>query len=117
MVLVLAVPYAAYLYAQGGEAALARMENGGFLFNLLFNISGILLFYIPLEGFFGLTIGKLVTGTRVVDARGGRPTLGQAFLRTLGRLIPFEPLSVLFADEDGRGWHDALPDTFVVRKR
>lgn len=117
VVVVLAVPYAAYLYAQGGEVALARMENGGLLFNMMFNISGILLYYIPFEGFFGLTIGKLVTGTRVVDARGGKPTLGHAFLRTLGRFIPFEPLSILFSDEDRRGWHDSLPDTYVVRKR
>lgn len=75
-------------------------------------------YYIAMEGLFGLTIGKLVTGTRVVNEKGGRPTFGQAVGRTLCRMIPFEPFSLLFAgDGEARGWHDSIPRTYVVRKR
>ena len=77
-----------------------------------------LLYYVPMEGLFGFTVGKLVTGTRVVNAQGGRPTWGQAFGRTLCRLIPFEPFSLFFSkDGEVRGWHDSVPKTWVVRRR
>lgn len=111
------VPYAAYLYAQGGDAALARMEETSFLSDLAIAALMLLVYYIPMEALFGATIGKFVTGTRVVNERGGKPTLGQVIARSFARLIPFEPLSVLFMDEDKRGWHDSLAATYVVRKR
>ncbi|TXH77424.1 MAG: RDD family protein [Lysobacteraceae bacterium] len=111
------VPYAAYLYAQGGDAALAQLEETNFLRDLVIAILMLLIYYIPMEALFGATIGKFLTGTRVVDERGGKPTLGQVVARSFARLIPFEPLSVLFMDEDKRGWHDSLAATYVVRKR
>ncbi len=78
----------------------------------------MLTYYIAMEGFFGFTVGKLVTGTRVVTEGGGRPRWGQVVGRTFARLIPFEPFSVLFSnDKERRGWHDSLPKTYVVRKR
>ncbi len=83
-----------------------------------FGILVMLLYYTPLEALFGCTLGKLVTGTRVVNERGGKPSWGQALGRSFARLIPFEALSVLVASEGQvRGWHDALPRTWVVRKR
>jgi uncharacterized RDD family membrane protein YckC len=48
----------------------------------------IALYYILLEGFFGRTVGKFVTGIKVVrEADGQTPGLSNAFLRTLLRLI------------------------------
>ena len=71
-----------------------------------------------MEGLFGATVGKWVTRTRVVDERGLPPSWRTAFLRSLARFIPFEPLSLLFAGaDDPRGWHDRMPGTRVVLRR
>ncbi|MCU7728640.1 RDD family protein [Actinoplanes sp. KI2] len=48
----------------------------------------VLLYYTLLEGLTGRTVGKFVTGIRVVDAQTGRvPGLLSGFVRTLWRLI------------------------------
>lgn len=109
------IPYAAWLLANGGDAALAELETPNFLRDYAIGIGMMLVYYITMEGFFGVTVGKLVTGTRVVNEQGGKPTWGQALGRTFGRLIPFEAFSVLLSD-DRRGWHDSLSKTWVVRK-
>lgn len=116
---VIAVPYVAYLYWQGGDAAMDALENQRNLVrDYVIGVFATLLYYITLEGWFGWTIGKLVTGTRVVNEKGGRPGWKQVMGRTLGRFIPFEPFSLLFAnDADKRGWHDTLSKTHVVRRR
>ena len=87
-------------------------------FKYLYTTSSISIYYLLMESAFGLTVGKLVTGTRIVDEQGGRPTFGQIVGRTLCRMIPFEPFSLLFAGSgEARGWHDSIPRTYVVRKR
>jgi uncharacterized RDD family membrane protein YckC len=54
---------------------------------------GAAILYFPIgEGVWGRTIGKLVTGTIVVDATGHAPGLLKASLRTLLRLIEVNPL-------------------------
>jgi uncharacterized RDD family membrane protein YckC len=111
------LPYAAWLYARGGEAALAALETPNLLRDYGIGIAAMLLYYIPMESLFGFTIGKLVTGTRVVNADGGRPRWGQIVGRTFARFIPFEPFSLLFSSDERRGWHDSLPGLYVVRKR
>lgn len=51
--------------------------------------------YFPVtEMLFGKTVGKLVTRTRVVNAAGRRPSLLQAVVRTLFRLIEVNPVLV-----------------------
>lgn len=99
------------------EAALRyRQTPTGWVY--VYALSTIMAYYVVMEGLFGFTVGKLVTGTRVVNAQGGRPTFGQAFGRTLCRLIPFEPFSLFFSkDGEVRGWHDSVPKTWVVRRR
>lgn len=80
--------------------------------------ASVLVYYTVLEGCFGWTIGKLVTGTRVVDASGLRPRLGQVLLRGLVRFVPLDPFSLLLsADDVRRSWHDWLSRTWVVRRR
>ena len=107
-----------WLAVNGDEAGLAAMEQPNLLRDYGIGILAMLLYYVPMEGLFGFTIGKLVTGTRVVDAQGGRPGWGQVFGRTLCRLIPFEPFSLFFSkDGEVRGWHDGIPKTWVVRRR
>lgn len=102
----------------GGDGASKWIAGMGFWQEQLLGIGMFLAYYIVMEGLFGLTIGKWITGTRVVDERGGPPTWRQVVLRSLARLIPFEAFSLLFS-EDGvaRGWHDRLPRTRVVMRR
>jgi uncharacterized RDD family membrane protein YckC len=102
----------------GGNPALQALNTPNPLRDMGFGIVTALLYYTPLEAFFGCTLGKLVTGTRVVDERGGAITWKQALGRTVCRFIPFEAFSVLFSSDDPlRGWHDRLPRTFVVLRR
>jgi uncharacterized RDD family membrane protein YckC len=41
---------------------------------------------------FGRTLGKLVTGLIVINARGTRPSVGEAVIRTLTRFIEVNPV-------------------------
>jgi len=47
-------------------------------------------YYLILEALTSQTIGKLITGTKVVNADGTRLTFKKALGRTLCRFIPFE---------------------------
>jgi len=74
----------------------------------------LFLYYFLLETIFGCTIGKLITGTKVITTSGDRPPLKDILLRTLCRFIPFEAFS--FFGESGTGWHDRFSKTIVVKK-
>lgn len=53
-------------------------------------IVGVL--YFPVcESIWGRTIGKLVTGLKVVDAQGRTPNVGRVIVRTLFRLLEVNP--------------------------
>lgn len=71
-------------------------------------------YYVVFEGLFQVTPGKLITGTRVVDSNGHKPTFFQIFVRSLTRFVPFEPLS--FFGSSKSGWHDRWSDTRVVQR-
>ncbi|NML41446.1 RDD family protein [Chitinophaga sp. G-6-1-13] len=72
-----------------------------------------LAYYTGMEGFGGgRTVGKMVTGTRVVSTNGEALTTGRILLRTVCRWVPFEPFSMLFGDAP---WHDTWTDTAVVK--
>lgn len=76
----------------------------------------LLIYYVPMEGIFGVTLGKLVTNTRVVDEHGRPPSWGQVLGRTFARLIPFEAFTILFSPaQRPAAWHDRLAKTLVVR--
>lgn len=72
-------------------------------------------YYLVLEATLGRTLGKFVTGTKVVNGQGLKPSFSQILGRSLTRLIPLEGLT--FLSRTRRGWHDRLPDTYVVRCR
>jgi uncharacterized RDD family membrane protein YckC len=102
----------------GGPEAAQALGKPNPLRDMAFGIAGCFLYYTPLEAAFGCTLGKLITGTRVVDERGGPITWKQALSRSLCRFIPFEAFSVLFSGDDQlQGWHDRIPRTFVVQRR
>ncbi|MEO8534134.1 MAG: RDD family protein [Flavobacterium sp.] len=73
-----------------------------------------IVYYTFTEGLFGRSLGKLITGTIVVDENGEKPDFGTILKRTLCRIIPFDGLSFLGS---GRGWHDSMSDTYVVNKK
>ena len=96
----------------GGEQGAAFLEETpGFLIGIPILVA----YYFVLEATTSRTLGKLITGTKVVNQDGGTPTLGQIVGRTLCRLIPFEAFS--FFGTPPRGWHDSIPKTFVVKTR
>ncbi len=75
----------------------------------------IIVVYYTLFEFFakGRTLGKMATGTVAVREDGSNLTFKDAFLRTLCRLIPFEPFSAF----GYRPWHDSLTRTMVIKRR
>jgi len=74
-----------------------------------------LLYYVPMETIFGRTLGKLITGTRVVTEAGKPPGSAQILGRTLIRMIPLEFLT--FLDDKPVGWHDRWSGTRVIQVR
>lgn len=80
----------------------------------LFGFFLMVVYYVPLEALFGVTLGKLVTGTRVVMEDGSPPGFGRILLRTLCRFIPFEPFSFLGGRGRPVGFHDSISKTRVI---
>jgi len=87
---------------------------------LVFNTSNFFLanfvyfaYYIYMENSRGQTLGKMLTGTKVVTNEGEQPELSMIALRTLIRIIPIEWISFFLAD-DNTGWHDRWTQTRVV---
>jgi uncharacterized RDD family membrane protein YckC len=86
---------------------------GSLLILELFYLFTNFLYYFFMESVSGKTIGKLITGTKVVTQDSNKPTTKQIALRSLSRLVPFEPFS--FFSESG--WHDRWSDTIVVKNK
>ncbi len=95
-----------------GDAGLAALDR---VPDIVFGVIVMCAYYIPLETLWGRTIGKLITGTKVVSEDVRRPSFSAVLKRTLSRFIPFEAFS--FLGKDARGWHDTLSKTYVVRCR
>lgn len=61
----------------------------------------------------GRSLGKFITGTKVIMIDGSAPTTKDYFYRNLCRIIPFDLLTFL----GGNGWHDKISKTTVVNKK
>ena len=85
------------IYDDNPAISLAR---GGAVYIIL------ILYYVVLESVYGKTIGKMATGTKVVDLYGNKPDAKKALLRTICRFIPFDAFS--FLGSPSKGWHDTL---------
>ncbi|BCU78691.1 RDD family protein [Luteolibacter sp. LG18] len=70
-------------------------------------------YYVLMESVFGRTVGKFVTGTKVVDWNDEKPSFGRICIRSLCRFIPFEAFS--FLGQSASGWHDSISKTHVVK--
>jgi uncharacterized RDD family membrane protein YckC len=77
------------------------------------------LYYAVQEGIWGRTLGKWITGTRVLNEDGSVPRFKQILGRSLARLVPFEPLSFFLFGQEPVGWHDYWSNTrvFIIRRR
>ncbi|MDR2823816.1 MAG: RDD family protein, partial [Prevotellaceae bacterium] len=70
------------------------MENVNSLLDRLITTCFIVIYYFVLEMLLkGRTIGKLITGTKVVSKWGEEPTSKDYLIRTISRLVPFDSLS------------------------
>ncbi len=71
-------------------------------------------YHLFFESMWQRTPGKWISKTKVVRIDGAPLTFTDVLLRTLCRIIPFEPFSFLFDGGYPRGWHDSLTKTAVV---
>lgn len=105
-----------FAYLAGNlDGTVAQMESSGRLFDLITGTIILIIYYTFLESLFGVSIGKLVTGTCVVMEDGSKPTFNTIMIRSLCRLIPFNALAGALS-EDGLFWHDTLSKTRVVNR-
>jgi uncharacterized RDD family membrane protein YckC len=76
-------------------------------------------YFLFFWGLSGQTLGKLLTGTRVVAFHGRPLGLGRALIRGLsliGCLLPFGVgLLGLWSNTERQGWHDRAASTKVIR--
>lgn len=70
-------------------------------------------YFIGMEFAFQRTVGKLLTGTKVVQPNGEKPTFMQIVGRSFSRLIPFEAFTFL-GGKQPVGLHDHLSKTRVI---
>jgi len=72
-----------------------------------------LILYFFSEFYTGKSLGKLITGTKVISLEEKPFTAKQILIRTFSRIVPFESLSLLFSFQP---WHDDWSNTAVVNK-
>lgn len=74
--------------------------------------SSVYFLYLLLVEYFtkGRSIGKYITGSKVICIDGTEPTFKDYFIRNISRFVPFDVLSFLGEN----GWHDSWSDTRVI---
>lgn len=90
------------------------LSNFEFLSELLFLII-FFLYYFLMEFYTHKTIGKYLTGTKVVSSDGSKLVWDQILLRSILRIFFIEILT--FFKKRPKGWHDSFSDTIVVDSR
>jgi RDD family len=91
--------------------SLGRSSEAGYVALLLFVVLRML-YYIIYEAVFGATPAKFLTETRVTNNEGGRNKFPAILVRTVSRIIPFEPFSFFWNAK----WHDSLSNSFVLKE-
>ena len=101
--------------------ALVALDPDGYQNMGLFSFPFILfLYYFFMEAIWDRTLGKLIMGIMVVDAKRvnykEKRMTKLIFIRTLCRYIPFDPLSFIFmSNASGQAsWHDQISGTKVI---
>ena len=85
-----------------------------YLINYIVGSFIYIIYYTFCEKVFnGVTLGKLITGSKALSEEGHPLTFKQALLRSLSRVVPFETLSAIW----GAPWHDTWTKTMVIKTR
>lgn len=105
---------AAFAMFAGYEEVTNWLANIDKITEYLVGIVILIVYYSFFEILFARSIAKYITKTVVVMADGSKPSAGTIMKRTFCRIIPFNHLS--FLGNSGRGWHDSLSETYVVKK-
>ncbi len=105
-------------FGGGGRAAGTSSETIGMVLAIV--VAALNLGVLP--GLAGVTAGKWATGLRILRADGAEIGIGRAFLRHfVGYPVSFIPLGLGFVfaafNSRGRGLHDVIAGTIVVRDR
>ncbi len=90
-----------------------------------FGLAAAVVYFVALEGAWGRTLGKLITGTVVVDRDGRAPGMLKAVTRTLLRVVEVDPLLIgglpagiaLLATKRHQRVGDLFAGTYVVRRK
>jgi uncharacterized RDD family membrane protein YckC len=108
-----------YLTSQVGGQSLRLLSSSSLA---ALGVIGALLtcgYFLFFWGLSGQTLGKLLTGSRVIGPDGGALGLRRAVVRGLGVVLSVLPLGAgfigLWSDLDRRCWHDRLATTRVIR--
>ncbi|KMQ71633.1 RDD family protein [Chryseobacterium koreense] len=89
-----------------------QMENiNGLVDRVLTMIVYAVLMFLTEWGTNGRSVGKYITGTKVVKADDSPLTAMDLLKRSFSRIVPFDALSFLGKN----GWHDSWSDTRVVK--
>ena len=110
------VVYGGMKASQGALEFTAEDEMTLNIIGFVVGISIAIFYFVITEASSQRTVGKLVTGTRVVNADGQPASFGQIVGRAFARLIPFEAFSFLGGSQPV-GWHDSLSGTRVIEAR
>ncbi|MBR9915210.1 MAG: RDD family protein [Algicola sp.] len=103
-----------YLGELTGNYTLNDLWNGmSDIEDLVVSYGFMFLYYFLMERYTFRTLGKYATNTMVVTIEGDTPTNKHILYRSLSRLIPFDALS--FLGTNGKGWHDSIAKTYVVK--
>ncbi|CAM2888564.1 hypothetical protein DRF59_07760 [Chryseobacterium flavum] len=106
------------------SSLLYNLANIDFFINIVYKISevnrfldilitsSIYFLYTFLIEYFtkGRSIGKYITGTKVICIDGTEPTFNDYLIRNISRIVPFDGLSFLGEN----GWHDKWSETRVI---
>lgn len=80
------------------------------------------IYFIVLEGLWGITFGKRLIGIEVTDANGDHPGLLPAFVRNVLRLVDQLPqlyivgILLIYVNDDNQRLGDMVANTYVRRR-
>ena len=95
--IVLAIPLglSAAAFSMAYPMTMANMWAGAWISFMLLMLVLWILYFTYLEGTRGQTVGKMITSIKVVRENGKKPVIGDAFIRTILRVIDFLPFAYI----------------------
>jgi uncharacterized RDD family membrane protein YckC len=112
-----AVVWALLLAGAVATAGLRRWDLLARAFDQTWSLVIPAAYFVLCHGTGGRTLGKMLTGVRVVTASGGPLGYGRALVRYVAWLLLLFAFLVVAVRRDKRGLHDLLAGTRVVRTR